>query len=349
MMRITLEHFVRTISELLGWLYFLCWSGSFYPQPLLNHRRRSTAGVSLDFSTINVLGFVCYTISTASFLFSPAIRAQYAARNPSAPEPAVRLNDFAYCLHAVLLSSLTYSMFFPRLWGFDRTVKQRSSTPIRGVWWGSLVGVAGSSILVLVARARAGGGILDNDGPTSFLNSHPERWDWIDVAYACGYVKLVITIIKYTPQAYINFQRKSTVAFSILQIQLDLLGGLFSNVQLILDSSLQGDWTGVTGNPVKFGLGNVTILFDIVFMVQHYWLYRGNDATSPSPLAGVDVDVDPILGRKSMDDFEEENGERRPLLSHANSRNSAPAHSGSGHGPAVRDEARRRATVEEVV
>ena len=30
-----------------------------------------------------------------------------------------------------------------------------------------------------------------------------------------------------------------------------------SIVQLIIDSSLQNDWSGLTGNPIKLGLGNI--------------------------------------------------------------------------------------------
>lgn len=45
-------------------------------------------------------------------------------------------------------------------------------------------------------------------------------------------------------------------------------------LQLVLDSSLQSDWSGITGNPVKLLLGNVTIFFDAIFCVQHYVLYR---------------------------------------------------------------------------
>jgi cystinosin len=57
-------------------------------------------------------------------------------------------------------------------------------------------------------------------------------------------------------------------------VLLDLAGGWFSLGQLLIDSSLQNDWTGITGNPVKFGLGNITIVFDICFMLQHCVLYR---------------------------------------------------------------------------
>jgi cystinosin len=31
----------------------------------------------------------------------------------------------------------------------------------------------------------------------------------------------------------------------------------------------------VIGDPVKFGLGFVSMFFDVIFMVQHYGLYRG--------------------------------------------------------------------------
>jgi cystinosin len=44
-------------------------------------------------------------------------------------------------------------------------------------------------------------------------------------------------------------------------------------LQLFIDSSLQADWSGLTGNPVKFGLANISLLFDIIFITQHYVLY----------------------------------------------------------------------------
>ena len=87
-------------------------------------------------------------------------------------------------------------------------------------------------------------------------------------------MKLFVTVIKYIPQVWVNYKRKSTVGWSIYQILLDLIGGVLSILQLVIDSSLEEDWSGVTGNPVKFGLGNVSIFFDLIFIVQHYILYR---------------------------------------------------------------------------
>jgi cystinosin len=82
-----------------------------------------------------------------------------------------------------------------------------------------------------------------------------------------------LTVWKYVPQVFANFKRQSTVGWSITQQLLDFSGGLLSMVQLLIDSSLQADWSGLTGNPVKFGLANISLLFDIIFITQHYVLY----------------------------------------------------------------------------
>jgi len=116
-------------------------------------------------------------------------------------------------------------------------------------------------------------------------------------AYGLGAVKLLVTLVKYVPQVWTNYQRQSTVGWSIYQVLTDSLGGFLSIAQLVIDSSLQSDWSGITGNPVKFGLAQISIFFDVVFMVQHYILYRA---------AREDVDDDPERGISP--------GERRGLL-----------------------------------
>lgn len=124
--------------------------------------------------------------------------------------------------------------------------------------------------------------------------------------YAISYVKLVVTTVKYCPQVIDNYRRKSTMGWSIHQILLDFTGGILSILQLIIDSALQADWSGIAGNPVKLGLANISIFFDIVFMTQHYVLYRHNtkllEAAEEIESAAGDV------GESSL------SGERRPLL-----------------------------------
>ncbi|KAI9866416.1 MAG: hypothetical protein M1813_001538 [Trichoglossum hirsutum] len=258
----------NAISRLLGWSYVLCWSASFYPQPWLNWQRKSTVGLAIDFPVVNILGFVSYSISTLAFLSSPLIRYQYAVRNPVSPEPTVRFNDLAFAVHAVLLSCITYSQFW--CWGFKTNRAQRISWPIMGIFFGSLLSVV---ITILIVIAKGGDQTEDALG-----------WAWIDVIYALGYVKLIVTFVKYIPQAWKNYQRQSTVGWSIYQILLDISGGILSLMQLILDSSLQNDWSGISGNPVKFGLSIVSMSFDVLFMIQHYLLYPYNGMGELTPL-----------------------------------------------------------------
>ena len=142
----------------------LSWSASFYPQPIHNWRRESTQGLAIDFPVINMLGFVCYTISTSTFLYSPRIRAEYAARHPASPIPAVRLNDLAFAVHGVVLTVLTYSQFFPSLWGFKVGTYQRVSKTMAGIFWGGLLSVL---VVILVV-------VGCQDGYLGL------GWEWID-------------------------------------------------------------------------------------------------------------------------------------------------------------------------
>jgi cystinosin len=132
---------------------------------MLNWQRRSTTGLSLDYPTINILGYICYTISTSAFLYSDRVRQQYAARNPLAPEPTVRFNDFCFAAHAIVLSSFTYSQFWWR--GFRHDRSRRVSRPIAGIIFGSLVGIIIVTCIIM-AVGKDGG-------------RDPNGWAWLDL------------------------------------------------------------------------------------------------------------------------------------------------------------------------
>ncbi|KAI1466477.1 PQ loop repeat-domain-containing protein [Daldinia caldariorum] len=259
--------FLGLLSALFGWIYTLSWSLSFYSQPLLNIRRKSTSGTTVDFPFINTLGFLAYLIYNTLFYSSSVIRHQYALRHNN-HTPTVAVNDIVFAAHAFIICLiLTTQYFLPALWGFDRAPGTRPSRLILGVASGSFLAVA---IIILVVLSTPS----DSDPKTS--------WTWLDVVYTISYVKLLITLVKYAPQLVYNFKNHSTKGWSIWQILLDFLGGILSIAQLVIDSWLQGDWSGVTGNPVKFALGNVSMLYDLVFMTQHYILYREDDPAKNS-------------------------------------------------------------------
>lgn len=145
-------------------------SGSFYPQPISNYKRKSTVGLAIDFPTLNVLGFICYSITTASFLYSPLIREQYAYRHPDAPENTVRFNDFLFAAHGAVLCVIIYSQFFPQIWGFQVGKTQRISKGVMGIWWGCIAVIVISTGMVLLKGAE-----YEQTG---------QGWAWIDVVSA---------------------------------------------------------------------------------------------------------------------------------------------------------------------
>ncbi|KAG0014677.1 hypothetical protein BGZ81_000317 [Podila clonocystis] len=244
------QGFGSLLSYLIGWVYFLAWSASFYPQAILNWRRKSVQGLSMDFIHLNVLGFFCYAIFNLAFFFSSEIQEEYRRRNDG-QENLVRANDVFFAVHALILSSFTLVQTYI----YKRDESQRVSIPsklfILGAIGGtvSIVGLTGWSKLI----------------------------EWIDILYYLSYIKLAISFIKYCPQVYINYKARSTVGWSIGNILLDFTGGVLSIAQLVLDAYISGDWSGISGDPVKFGLGFVSIAFDIVFITQHYILYRNRD------------------------------------------------------------------------
>ncbi|KAF2741781.1 hypothetical protein M011DRAFT_472805 [Sporormia fimetaria CBS 119925] len=252
--------FAKAVSRVLGWTYVLCWSASFYPQPISNWKRKSTFGLAIDFPTLNILGFYAYTISSSSFYFSPTIQSQYAFRHPDSPETTVRFNDVLFAAHGAVLCTVIYSQFFTSVWGFKVGSAQTVSRAVLGIFWGCVLGIFVTLCLVKIL-GRAGG-------------YDPASWAWIDVIYALGYVKLITVVCKYIPQCWLNYKRKSTVGWSIYPMLLDFAGGLASLLQLFIDSALAGSWEGITGNPVKFGLGQITLIFDAIFFYQHYVIYR---------------------------------------------------------------------------
>ena len=79
------------------------------------------------------------------------------------------------------------------------------------------------------------------------------------------------------PQVYLNWKRKSTVGWSLENVILDFTGGFFSFLQQYLDTVCRGDgfFASTTGgfNIVKFLLSVIVMIFDIIFLVQHYILY----------------------------------------------------------------------------
>ena len=283
------------VSWVLGWTYFMCWSVSFWPQIVLNYRRKSTAGLSFEFQLLNFVGFSCYAAFNCALFWSPGVRLEYARRN-GGHASAVRFNDVLFALHALLATVVTLAQIF--LYG-SGGVEADATAPELDEW-------SSSDYPVHAAPERG----LSRQSPRqkprlqrSFASRNLQRAmyvtlalftlaiailialcavdegsvgiTWLDVLYVLSSAKVVITVIKYIPQVWENWRRQSTEGWNIWNVLLDLSGALGSFGQLVLDCASTGVWSGLTGDPAKLMLSNVSLVFDAVFIVQHYCLYGG--------------------------------------------------------------------------
>lgn len=239
-------------SDILGFTYTAAWSVSFYPQLILNFKLRSVRGLSLDFQLLNMLGFACYAAYNVSLFCVPSIRAEYQQLYSS--NIPVGLEDVVFSVHAVFITSLTLLQCMI----YDRG-GQRFGSALGKTAGGTVVAIAIAAVIVSVAEY------------TDHLSGYGITW--IRFLLALSFIKLIVSLVKYIPQVIHNQARKSTVGWSITNVLLDFTGGTLSLAQLLMQCSVLNDWSQIVGNPVKFGLGFVSLSFDLVFMVQHWILY----------------------------------------------------------------------------
>ncbi|GBF98273.1 cystinosin-like [Raphidocelis subcapitata] len=299
------------IQSATGWTYASAWSLSFYPQVVLNARRKSVTGLSFDFLVLNLLGWVAYSTFNVAIYFvfeCPARKPQNAALAAAALSPAaashwgadaaaraflgaappaplggalgttdfcqyaVEWNDVVFSLHALALTLVTLAQCcaYPR--GTQRVH--------RAVAFGIAACVAAAAgYAAAIARGwRMGLGL--------------DRWmSWLYWLYFLSLIKMGVTFVKYLPQAVMNFRRRSTAGWSILNILLDFTGGALSLGQQLLTAWWAGNWAPVTANPVKLGLALTSMGMDVLFMVQHYTLYPeegGTDSATDDAKAAAD-------------------------------------------------------------
>lgn len=233
------------ISQVIGWIYFVAWSISFYPQVILNIRRKSVIGLNFDFLSYNLTGFIAYGLYNIGLFWIPKVKEEFINKYPDGVNP-VQVNDVVFAIHAVIITAFT--IFQCCIYERGQQKVSLVSKVLLGVIWAGLFAV----LFVAVAH----------------------KITWYTYLMVFSYVKLGITLIKYIPQAYMNYKRKSTVGWSIGNVLLDCTGGSFSILQMILESYNNDQWDLIFGDPTKFGLGAFSIMFDILFMVQHYILYR---------------------------------------------------------------------------
>jgi LCT (Lysosomal Cystine Transporter) family transporter len=185
-------------------------------------------------------------------------------------ERAVHLNDVIFALHCTLMTAIMATQALL----LDRGGQQVSKLCIAGL--AAAVGMVAVYALVLLSCQTLASSC---SVPVSILG----------LIYIVGSIKIGVTLVKYVPQVLLNHTRKSTQGWSVLNVTLDLAGGLMSLGQVLLVCSVSGDWSRVTGNPITIGLALISIAFDLVFTAQHYVWYGDGVAYLPGAMQEVQL------------------------------------------------------------
>eukprot|EP00298_Acanthocystis_sp_HF-20_P022541 c30527_g1_i1.p1 GENE.c30527_g1_i1~~c30527_g1_i1.p1 ORF type:complete len:318 (+),score=90.12 c30527_g1_i1:29-982(+) len=252
---------LEIFSSVVGWTYFAAWSISFYPQVIVNFKLKSVEGLSFDFVFLNLLGFTCYTIYNIVLYCDTC---------------SIEINDIAFSVHAFVLCLVT---------AVQALSYKRGNNPGLHSWCIVVLILLVLSIIINVILS-----FVDVDLPSHDVGKDVGNFQW--TLFWMGYVKVFISLIKYIPQVILNFQRKSTFGFSIYNILLDLIGGILSFSQQLIDSEKNNSWDSLTGNPVKLALGLQSIFFDLIFIFQHYCLYGHLKPT----VVEVGIETNPVSG-----------------------------------------------------
>ncbi|KAJ3070487.1 hypothetical protein HDU98_006509 [Podochytrium sp. JEL0797] len=158
----------------------------------------------------------------------------------------IQLNDVVFSLHALFLCCVTLGQV---VW-FSSPCSVR--TVLRNVTDTTRKAIAFLALLLVIGSVT-----LSTRGLLELVGS----------------VKVLISLYKYIPQLLLNWRNQSTVGWSITNILLDFSGGLLSLAQLGVDS-VRLDRNPFE-NPVKLAIGLQSLVFDVLFMMQHYvWFQR---------------------------------------------------------------------------
>lgn len=236
------------LSVIFGWIYFTAWSVSFFGQVVENFKRKSVSGLSFDFLLYNLTGFAGYSIYTVWGYVD------------NVGTGHVSIQDVVFALHSVFMTLFTIFQVFVY---YDKTdpsqkLSHTCITVTLCLWWGIFQ-------IILVERIIG----LYDARQSRYFNS---------IIYL-GWCKVFMSLIKHIPQVISNFRRKSTVGWNIHNIILDFTGGAFSFGQNFVDYlnesfAITPDGQPQSLNIAKYALSFLSIFFDIIYLVQHYILFR---------------------------------------------------------------------------
>lgn len=253
-----------TADHCLGFIYVISWSVSMYAPVITNWKYKSASAVSVDFVMLNIAGYMYLTCSMFLQLYAwlPAATGSGGdLMSELVTKPKVSDFDLLYTSHGFILNLILSSqLYVPNLWRFKIEKRPHMKKNYERILYTSLVIF---SLLVMEFMYYNENVGWNNNRTLSFCNK-------------LFLMKISMSLLKYLPQVKHNYERKTLKGFSISGIFLDVIGGIASLLQLIIEINNDGDFSFIVfvTNFGKIGLGLVTLIFDFIFISQ-WSIYGG--------------------------------------------------------------------------
>lgn len=242
-----------SLAYFCGWAYAIFWGVSFYPTLYLNYKLKTSDSISLDYIVLNILGYLCYSVSIFLQLYNQELRIQYMSFF-AGRLPVLSGADLFYSIHGLILLLVLFSqiIFGNSLWKFHN---ERLNFKLNAL--SRLIFFSFSLFVVF-----------------SWCFSDPV-YRFFNFVMSLSYFKILISLVKNIPQAVHNHKRKTMYGVSRLQILFDFLGVLFSFTEFYLKNDLP-ILEAIDSNRGKVGITCVTFFFSSIYLFQIY-IY-GTDA-----------------------------------------------------------------------
>ena len=232
------------ISKIFGWLSFIVWSISFYPQVYTNYKHKTSEGVTLDMNIYYILGYVFYSTYLFTMYFNSPISMKYEELlNITTTE--IDISDIFFVSHSFILSIVLTAQYF--------YYKQQFTKPLDCL---------NKIIIISISTGMALYLILTLCLPENIAK-------WVYFIFTCGMINNIITCIKYLPQVIYHYKNKSTGKWNIWNTHTDIAGAIFLIAQICSDAFASSDLSIIYSNLTKLNLTLITIVFDTIIYTQY--------------------------------------------------------------------------------
>lgn len=252
-----------TISNIIGYTSFVCWSVSFYPQIITNYRNNSVVGVSTDGQVISWFNYFCYFISSTSLLWNQDMKEKFTTGQDSDIHISAWSKDLINSMQALLFATvLLYQVIIYR--GFI-------INPISSVTVGLITSISLVCITYVVG-----------------VFIYPSVCYWLDFFQVLSIIMIALNVSSYLPQLCLNKKRLSTDGWNIWSVMLNTTASLLCLIHLVGDSISMNSTHLLHLHWLKVSFCFCNIFIGVLFFIQHFILYRNyienDDLSIKSPI-----------------------------------------------------------------